>query len=65
MVITGVCLGPTEACMQTPARGSDAEKDWSWRFCQEALNSKNFTVLDYFLRAFGNPLSNWKLFFVF
>ena len=64
MVISGVCLGPTEACMQTPARGSEAE-DWSWRFCQEALNSKNFTVFDYFLRAFGNPLSNWKLFFVF
>lgn len=46
-------------------QGSDAEKVWSWRLCQDLMNSRNLTVLNCFLGGFDNSLSKWKLFSVF
>lgn len=46
-------------------QGSDAEKVWSWRLCQDPMNSRNLTLLNCFLGGFDNSLSKWKLFSVF
>lgn len=46
-------------------QGSDVEKVWSWRLCQDPMNSRNLTVLNCFLGGFDNSLSKWKLFSVF